>query len=886
MGEEAGFVGREGELAVLQRVWDEVRGGDVRVVGVEGVAGVGKTALVRRFLRRAGAANVRWASGDEEEVELPWGMLSQIMPATPVDGSASPVLVAHSLATRLGDAEHVIVVDDAQWADRLSLAAVRLAARRLAGSPVMIIVIHQSAEFDDGWRRLLDSDRGVRLELSGLPATDLVRLAVGCGHPGLSPAGAARLHEHTGGHPLHVRHLLDELPMHSIVFGHGSLPAPRGIATAVRSRLASCRESTRDLVAAGAVIGRRFSLAQVRQLSGVTVDAVTEAIEARLLEEIPGSMGQDLAFTSTLIRGLVYHDLDRTRRRQLHLRAARNDGSGVVWHRIAAADGPDARLADDIERAAGEHLARGQLLPAAVYLRHALDLTSQGPARRRRLLTALEVLLVVGDLATASPYQGELAEGSGAWSDYVTGYQLLLAGQVPEAKSRFGRALAAVRDGEPAAAGQPEDLEARIAAQLAIIAVLTMSYPEMVDHGSVAVAAARVPWVAAFAWFARALGLALAGRGEEALTELSIVDEQLSGLDGLCARGMIRLWTDDLDGARRDLTSAVDRATRGEYLRIAQAIGYLGEVEYRLGALDDAVLHTELAVGDAEENDRYWDYALLHGLASYPLAAQGEWERAESHAAAATRWARRVGAPTGLAYAAAARAAIAQARGDTTALLAAAEELEQIYPLREPGSNVVGPLRADALSRLGRTEEAAEALDTFSAKLIRPDRQSTQLAITRVRAQLAAAVGDHGAALDECERALHLARSVGMPLEAARIGLLAGISEAALGRRAAAERTLRSALRQFTFLGAWAYAGLTLRASGDAGLSLDAPSAALSALTRAERAVVTLVCQGRSNPEIAGQLVLSTKTVEFHLTNVFRKLDVSSRGELRRVLAD
>jgi DNA-binding CsgD family transcriptional regulator len=878
MDEEVRFVGRDRELAVLQRVWRTARDGDVRVVGIGGIAGVGKTALVRHFLTTT-TAPALWASGDEEEEELPWGVLSQIFP---VNSAASPVLLAHTLAAQLKDTARVIVIDDAQWADRQSMAALRLAARRLTGAPVMIVVVYQDIGLDDGWRRLLDSDRGVRLELIGLPPADLVRLAVETGHPGLSPAGAARLHEHTGGHPLHVRHLLDELPMHSIGFGHGSLPAPKGIATAMRSRLAKCRPATRDLVAAGAVIGRRFSLAQVRQLGEVTVDAVAEAIGARLLEEIPGSMGQDLAFTSTLVRGLVYHDLDRARRRQLHLLAARDGG---VWHRVAAADGPDAQLADDIERAAGEHLTQARVLPAAVHLRHALDLTPPGPARRRRLLTTLEALLVVGDIATTSRYQGELAAESGAWADYVAGYQLMLTGQVSDAQVLLDRALAAVRDGTRGTPGQPDDLEARIATQLSIIALLTKSYDEMVDHGAAAVATARAPWVVAHAWLARSIGLTLAGRGAEALAELSDVDEK-AGLNGLVARGMVRLWTDDLDGAHQDLTTAVDRAIRGETLRTAQALGFLGEVEYRRGALDDAVLHTELAVGDAEENNRFWDYSMLHALASYPLAARGEWAKAESHATAATTWARKVATPSGLAYAAGAKAAIAQARGDATALLAAAEELEMFYPWRESATSLAGPLRADALSQLGRTEEAVEALSAFTAKLVNRDRLSTQVAVTRVLAQLAAAEGHHDEALGACARALHLARTVGLPIEAARVELLAGTYQAALGRRAAAERTLRSALRQFVFLGAQAFVELTRRASEAAGLSLDAPPEELGELTRAEQAVVTLVCKGLSNREIAERLVLSTKTVEFHLTNVFRKLDVSGRTELRRVLAE
>ncbi|HET9518377.1 MAG TPA: helix-turn-helix transcriptional regulator [Actinoplanes sp.] len=70
------------------------------------------------------------------------------------------------------------------------------------------------------------------------------------------------------------------------------------------------------------------------------------------------------------------------------------------------------------------------------------------------------------------------------------------------------------------------------------------------------------------------------------------------------------------------------------------------------------------------------------------------------------------------------------------------------------------------------------------------------------------------------------------------------------------------------------------------GLSLDAPPAVLSLLTPAERAVAALVCRGLSNREVAQRLVLSPKTVEFHLTNVFRRLDVTTRGELREIATD
>ncbi|MEO3854960.1 AAA family ATPase [Acrocarpospora sp. B8E8] len=1052
---ESGFVGRERELAVLNQAWESAQHSETRIISIDGDPGIGKTALVRRFLREAKPESLVWASGDEAEIDLPWGVLTQIAqalpaigsPSTPWEARADPVFIGHALARELQDRKDlVLVIDDAHWADRLSLATIRLAARRLLADPILLIVIHQTPgpldriihdgpapALDDNWRRLFDSDRGLRLSLHGLTAPDLIRLAVDHGHPGLSPGGAARLHTHTGGHPLHARHLLNELPLHAINYGHGPLPAPRTLTTTLRSHLGRCSPATRNVLAAAAVLGTKSTLTALRTLvetqtlateaiepdrgdiPGSTVaeeifrKAVTEAIELRLLEEVPGSAGMELGFPGTMVRGLVYHEIDRGWRRELHRRAARRGGAGALWHRIAGAEGQDEELARDVERAAREQLAQGWIPLAAMLWRHALELTPAGPTRGPRLLAAVEALLVAGDIATSLEYQGEVAslsserdiqrqseiadrpsgdetprpgevaslasessiqrqseiagpssdsgiprtsgvvglsfeggiqrqsgiadrpsgdeiprpgevaslaseggiqlqseisdrspgagisrpgeaadlpsgDGIRRWADYVLGYQLLLTGQVAEAAMALRRALVSGERHKR----EPVDLEARIASQLTILGVLTVSYPEMIQHATTAVATAKVPWVAAFAWFAKSIGLAVVGRSGEALAALAGVDAPgaPSGLDGLVARGMIRLWTDDLEGGRSDLAAAVNRATRGEPLRVGQALGFLGEAEYRLGALGEAVLHAELAVGDAEDNSRVWDYAMLHAIACYPLAAQAEWARAEAHAERASRWARQVGTPAGIVYAAAAQAVLAQARDDAAWLLAAAEEAEAIYPVEEPGTHLLGPVRADALSRLGRVTEAAEALARFQVRLGSSRRRSVEMCVARVKAQIASVSGRHQEALDEYRVALRIARETGMRLEAARIELSVGRCLHALGRRAGAERSFRVAIERFTAIGANAYIIQTLDAAGQAGMTLDAPPAALAALTPAERAVVTLAAAGNSNREVAERLVLSVKTIEFHLTNVFRKLDITTRDELRQVLPE
>ena len=902
-----GLVGRERELARLDGVWAQAQAGRPRVAGISGAPGIGKTALVREFLRRNPSATRASAVGDRYELALPWGVLRQLALDLPgvaalvdaLDAQADPALVARSLATALGKGgPAVLTVDDAHWGDGPSMTALRLAVRWLGSAPVLLVLAFHApgdadAAMDPGWDRVFDAEYGDRLRLDGLSAVEVVRLSAAMGRPGLSPAGAARLHAHTSGNPQHVRFLVDQLSLRAIAFGHGPLPAPRGLVLAVVARLADCAPATRDFVAAGAVLGRTFGLAAAQQVGGIgesTAAAAEEAVGAGLLEESPGALGRELSFPSTLTRDAVYHDLGRTRRRELHRRAALAGGPDTLWHRIASADGPDEPLAADISRTARLHRARGRPASAAALLRHALELTPPGSGREPRLLAAVEALLVAGDSVAAREYEAELdAEGRGAWWDYVAGYQGLLAGRLAEARGRFERALAELRTGGGPAAPAPPDLEARVASQLAVIGIVTISYTDMVDYGKQAVSAGSdEAWVGAFAWLARSLGLALAGRAGEALGDLSAAGEPGAGggLETLAARGIIRLWTDDLAGARRDLRAVVERASRGEALRVAQALGFLGETEYRRGALDEALDLTEQAVGDAEENGRVWDFSLLHALACYPRAARGEWGRAEEHAQQAAQWASIVESKTALAYTAGARAAIAQARGDAQRLLAAAQELEAHYDSLEPGTHLFGPLRADALARLGRPDEAADALAAFTAALGVPDRRSALMSTARVRGQIAAARGDHVAAVHEFEEALAQAAAVGLPIETGRIELLVAASLTALGRRASAERSLRAAARAFGETGASAYAAQAQETAHHFGLDLSTPYTALAALTRAERAVAVLVGEGLTNKEIAARLVLSEKTVETHLGRVYARLDVRSRRELRALLAE
>ena len=704
------LVGRGTEQAELTSTWQAARGGQAQVVGLAGPAGVGKTALVAQFLRDAAPARPVWVSGAPEERTLSWGVLGQAVPALgparpgppPVwaapDPEADPLYVGQSFLDDVRAAgETILVLDDAHWADRQSQAALRFAARHMTGLPVLVIVIHNDeVPLDESWRRLFGSAHGSLVTLAGLTPEELVRLAVARGHFGLSPAAAARLHEHTGGNPLYASALLAQLPARDLAAG--ALPAPRSIVDTVAANLAGRSEPTAALLSAAAVLGRSFDVAQAGRslacpLPGPAAAALDEAVAAGLAEEVPGTAGRRFAFSHALVHQAVYTRIALARRRELHRQAGSLLGEAeALRHRVAAADGPDPELAADLDRQAALDTVRGELAAASSRLQDALRLTPPGPARTPRLLAVVEAELIAGDT----------------------------------------------------------------------------------------------------------------GRGEQALADLGA--RGLSpGLEPLVARGVVELWTDDLDGACRHLGEAVNRAYRGEPLRVSQALAFLGDAEYRRGQLADSVLHTELAVGDAEENERFWDYALLHGLACQTRAARGDWAQAEAHAAAAAQWAPLVGTRSGLFSAAAARAMIAQAQPDAAALLAAARDMEHTFDPAEPGIILLGPLRAEALVQLGRPSEADDALTAFGAWFAGTGRKSARLGIARARGRIAAAHGAQADALASYAEALELASDVGLPLEEGRAELLMAQCLAACGRYDPAGVRLRAAGRRFARIGAGAY---------------------------------------------------------------------------------
>jgi len=904
------FVGRSAELAALYAELALARAGAARVVLVEGPPGIGKTALVRRFLAESPDTRVLRADGDEAESNLPFGVLERLVGELDsalsrqlgaiVRGDApvmSPTSAGTALLGLLGELQDgppvVVHLDDAHWADGPSLAAVTFALRRLKADQVLSVICarEHAAAVPEGLRRLVDEGGGTRLPLGGLGATDIQALSVTATGEALSAAAARRLEEHTRGSPLYATALLGELGPRAFA-ATGPLPAPSSFAVLVQGRLATCSRPAERLVAAAAVLGQRSSFAMATRLAGDLADplaALDEAVAAGLLVAEDDDIGPALSFPHPLVRAAVYADLRPGRRASLHARAADLlDGDAALAHRVAAAGPEDRDIALALVAAAARAAGRGAFGEAAAHLLSAARLDPV--ERSQRVLDAAKLMLVGLDVAGVAALRDEIASyPPTADRDYVLGHLEILMGRPATARALLEDAFAVCdRERQP-------DVASMIAIQLGFIAMNLNRGEDGVRWGRAAVESMPPGSpLAAAALMVLQGALATTGQTREASSLGPPVESPESpgrphAPDEAFGRGLVRLWTDDLAGARRDFVPVLDVVRSGSLAPTTfQALVYLSETEFRLGAWDDAVVHADLAVSLATDTGAVFALPFAHAMAGYVHALRGRWDLAGPDVAAALGTARGLGLLSGLGYAHLADAYLASARGTPAAALQGVMPLVEMAPMdgiSEPGVIPWRDLHVDALVRLGRLDEAEVVLSGFEALVAERELRSGMAAAARVRGGLEAARGARAKAVAAFETGIAHAEPLEMPFLKGQLDLDFGAFLRRFGSRRSAVERLQAARDRFASLGADPFVSRCDRELVACGLHPAPRGEHQVRLTPQELAVAHLLATGMSNREIAAELVVSVKTVEYHLGNIYSKMGVSSRGQLAARMA-
>jgi len=908
------FVGRTKELSVLRRAMADVDSGRPQTVLLSGPAGIGKTSLSEQFLAELNGPRVLRASGEQWEALVAFGVIDQLVRAAGLSGGIllagrqrmlppeEPLGVGAVLLGALEDLERqspvILFVDDAHWADIDSLRTLLFVLRRLGSCRVMTLLAvreEDALRVPEGLRRLATGRTGLSIHPKALASRDVLDLAKALGAPEFRMRTAQRLCEHTRGNPLFVRAMLTELPVDRWNTWEPVLPAPRAFVAQVVSRLSACSAATQSLIEACSILGIRSLLRTAAKVANIAdpVPALEEATLAGLLKPTDEIAFWDVTFPHPLVQAAVYEHVPPRRRILLHSAAAAlvDDPGGGLRHRVAATTPPDTQLAEDLDAFARLEMRWGAWASAASALVEASKMSNTRDDREQRMLRAIDAIVSAGDLVQASSFTRDVARFEpGPLRDAALGYLAILRGQVVEAEAllRTGWARAELAADPP--------LSAQLSLRLALHGVGRLSGIEIVQWCRRAMA--LVPGDDAVRLEAEALlglGLGLMGQVPEGIAANDAALGPLKG-DGSSTAGRIEMansWlkivVDDLDGVSQTLAEVARVQLINGSIRIAVwSYVWLSRVNFLSGEWDYAADAAARAVALLEETGHEWLRPLARWAAVQVAASKGDWSTAEAHADQAT--ARSGDYELMIVASALVKADLAWLRGDHDEVLRVLEPVREIQDrpgVDEPGFWPWQHLYGDALVSAGRLEDAANFLAPHEQLAQLRQRRSSIARLARVRGRLEAAAGRFELAETTFRRGLEQLEEIVLPFEQALLELAYGKVLRRHGHRRSATAQLEAARERFKALGALPLVETCeMELTGNGLAPTRRTNVDPTRLTPQELAVAQLAVTGMSNRDIALKMSIGTKTVQFHIGNIYTKLGVRTRLQLANRLAE
>jgi DNA-binding CsgD family transcriptional regulator len=906
------FRGRSRERKTLDSLLDRVRGGGSAVLVIRGEAGIGKTALMRYCARQASGCRLVQVDGVESEMALPLAAVHQLcapmlsgLDALPepqqralrvafgLAAEAAPdrfvlgLAVLSLLAENAAERPLICLVDDAQWLDEASFQVLGFVARRLLAEPVGLVLAVRETEDE----QLFPGLPALTLEgLTGKDAQALLTAAV----PGyLDQRVCDRIIAETGGNPLGLLELARGMSEAELAGGFADLPrasVPGHLQARLRDhyvgRVQVLPEPAQQLMllAAADPTGDATLLWRAAHTLGLGPHSAAAADAEPLLD-----IGSRVRFRHPLVRSAAYVAGSPEDRRAAHLTLAaatdaQADPERRVWHLAAAATGPDEDVAAALEQAAAKIQVRAGLAASAAFLERSVALTAE-PTRHteRALAAALAHLhagvfdIALGLLARAEAY---------AIDDLQRARVEQLRGQIEWASVSGREAPVLLLQ----AAKRLESLDAGLARETYLYAwVASHIAGPLAGPGGLLLEVSRAAHAAPPpAGAPRPCDLLLDGlttlivqgraAAEPALRRVvdAFLGDQVSGEEwlqwGIFAQmAAMAVW---------DFDSWVVLSTR--HVELARASGALASLSIALnGRGQVATLCGDFgtATSLAAEKDVVNEVTGIRLAATCDLLLAGYRGRpAEAAPLFSATIEDSVARGEGLAVQLAtwSEAVLRNGLGRyAEALTVAQPATEETYsPL---GTQLVLPELVEAAVRTGQAQIAQEALERLSAMTAIGGSDWAKGLEARSRALLS-----KGTEAEQCY-AEAIERLVRTPLrpELARAHLLYGEWLRRENRRLDARHQLHAARQLFTAIGADAFterARRELLATGEKVRKREVDT--YSQLTSQEEHIVRLARAGRTNPEIAAELFISTRTVEWHLHKVFAKLGITSRRDL------
>lgn len=909
------MVGREPELEAGRRFLDAVDGGLACLV-LEGEPGIGKTTVWREVVALAAARSHRiltsrcaaaeaklsyagladlFSDLEQEVVEalpLPQKQALQVALLQAAPGQRPPqpralfTAVQSVLSALARLAPVVIAIDDLQWLDPSSLAALQFALRRLGQCRVGFLTSLRRAGdsgSDPSLDRTLGDLQALRLTLGPLSLAALhTVISTHLGRPFPRPilvkvAGASR------GNPLHALEIARELSRQGGLSAGEALPVPENVLELVSIRIRRLPAATREALLVASALRK-----PVVEL----VDrAAMEPAERAGLVQVEG---RNVNFVHPLFASAVYGSARPERRRRLHHRLAARvtDPEERARHLALAAEGPSEKIASALEEAAIQARLKGAPEGAAELLELAASLTFPDQETRRclRTIAAAEHYFHAGDLGRARV----LAEGAlaGLPAGPSRGNALRVLGEIRYHLDSFNEAIRLFEQALPELDQDRRQIEVRVN--------LTFAH---IGHGSLRAAAEHA---AAAVEQARGIddrglhaiavgGLAIAdfflGRPlERDRIELALAHEDPDRQTSMSIRpsmvaGIALSLSDDLSRAAALLRALRQRTIdRGEESDLPLLCAQLGYVERRQGNLRESLDFAQEGYRIACTLGSETSQALMLAERCFARAALGDAHGARADVDAADAILARVGYRLAYFWRRWALTFLEISLGNAVAARVPLQQLVETVERRGYFSAQVAlslPDTIEALAMTGQEKRAnalAGLLEEYGLGHALPSVLGTA---GRCRALALAAGGDLSGALASIEKALTHHERAGAPLELGRTLLLKGQIERRLRLKRVARTSLQRSLDIFQRTGARLWVDRVQAELSRAGWHHSGPEE----LTATELRVAELAAGGLTMKQIAELAFLSPKTVEANLARIYSKLGIRSRAELGRAMA-
>ncbi|WP_229074746.1 AAA family ATPase [Actinoplanes sp. DH11] len=888
------ILGRRTELARLAALLDGCRAGTGGALVLRGEAGIGKSTLLDQTAGRAAERGIRVLStaGVQAEVHIPYAGLHRLLRAAPdragtaMEILGSPDTLPFRAAVALldvlgGDDEPVLItVEDLQWLDEASWEALAFAARRLDSERAAMLFTARDGR--DVNRRLAGAGlTDVRLEpLDGDSARALLHRVA----PALQPALRVQVLDAARGNPLGLVELGGAAARSGgSALLPGRVPLSERLERTFSGLVAELPPVTRALLLVAAVndgddldeIVRACRLAEPRDVRHEDIDP---AVANRLVQVDDRFR---VRFRHPLLRSALHQTATAVQRRQAHAALARvlaGDPERTLWHRAAAANGPDESLAEELTATAIRARHRQAAGIALTAFERAARLSEDPAARGRRLISAVGMASEQGDRATVTRLLGEIRAHELSPGDRSL-YDFLVETQHGTRWSGGDRLISVATAIEAQVAAGDTGRAVQLLETISLRTYFSESDPAVIARLVAAVdtvlAVSDEPLLTAC--------LALVspvGRGDQCrrrMRELLIA----GGTDpyttyqlgvGAAAAGDLPMAGEFLATAEIGLR-AEDRLGilhRAQILHAAHA-GYLGDARTALALLPESEAFV------AEADGQNWT-TTAWTAAGAAAALHGDLAGAGERAAAIEALLLPLGRNPLLAGVRQIRGLAALAGGRPAE---AFDELRRVFDPADDSTHLytgfffVGHL-AEAAAGCGGAAELRRIVDRL-----------TPLAEQGRSPALLAGLGYAQAVLTDTAEGWEKAIGEDLPgwaFEQARRQHGYGAWLRRRRRPAESRPLLRAAAATFDALGATAWADRSraeLRASGE---SLRRPAETAAELTPQETQIARLAAEGLSNRDIADRLFLSPRTVSTHLSRIYPKLGIRSRAELARAL--